>query len=120
MKLLKKYFLYIIRWQLSTPILAVVLIWLSSMNKWVATIIANFIGALLFFWIDKLIFRSNLKGQLWEVKEEVVCSDCGIKGRGYRLIKDKKYDRVEDKNPEFRCEKCSIKKYKIWKDSYTK
>lgn len=116
----KKYLFYIIRWQLSTPILAVVLIWLSTINEWVATIIANFIGALIFFWVDRLIFKSNIKGQLWEVKENVVCYDCGRKKRGYRLIKDKNYDRVEDKNPEFRCEKCSIKKYETWKDMNTK
>ena len=47
----KRYLFYIVRWQLSTPILAVVLIWLASQNKWVATIVANFIGALIFFWV---------------------------------------------------------------------
>ena len=53
----KKYLLYLIRWQLSTPIIAVVLSVLSKMNPWVATIIANFIGGLLFFWIDRIIFK---------------------------------------------------------------
>lgn len=53
----KKYLLYLIRWQLSTPIIAVVLSVLSKMNPWVATIIANFIGGLLFFWIDRTIFK---------------------------------------------------------------
>ena len=53
----KKYLLYLIRWQLSTPIIAVVLSVLSKLNPWVATVIANFIGGLLFFWIDRTIFK---------------------------------------------------------------
>jgi hypothetical protein len=36
--------------------------------------------------------------------------DCKIKARGYRLVKSKNYDRIHDKFPEFRCEKCSILK----------
>ena len=55
MKLLKKYTLYLIRWQLSTPILAIVLKLLSDMNTLTATIIANLIGGLIFFWVDKII-----------------------------------------------------------------
>lgn len=108
----KKYLLYIIRWQLSTPILAVVLIWLANQNKWVATIIANLIGALIFFWVDRFIFKPNFSNPLWEVKENVICFDCGKKCRGYRLIKDENYDRINDEKPEFRCEACSINKSK--------
>ena len=55
----KKYFLYLIRWQLSTPILAVCVIWLASLGTTWATIIANFIGGLIFFWVDKWIFNKN-------------------------------------------------------------
>lgn len=108
----KKYLFYIIRWQLSTPILALVLIILSKQNKWVATVIANFIGALIFFWIDRIIFKTNFLNPLWEVKENITCHDCGKICRGYRLVKDKKYDKINDKKPEFRCEECSIKKHK--------
>lgn len=57
--MIRKYLLYIIRWQLSTPILAICLIWLSSLGEIWSTIIANFIGALIFFWIDKLIFKEK-------------------------------------------------------------
>lgn len=57
--LLKKYLFYLIRWQLSTPILAVCLIWLDSLGEIWSTIIANFIGALIFFWIDKIIFKEK-------------------------------------------------------------
>lgn len=54
-----QYLLYLIRWQLSTPILAVCLIWLGGLGEVPATIMANLIGGLIFFWVDKLIFRSN-------------------------------------------------------------
>lgn len=66
--MIRKYLLYIIRWQLSTPILAICLIWLSSLGEIWSTIIANFIGALIFFWIDKLIFKDNNENQKSENK----------------------------------------------------
>ena len=72
MKLLKKYILYLIRWQLSTPILAIVLYLLSNMSTLWATIIANFIGGLIFFWIDKLIFKNG-----WYTLEEADSSKVG-------------------------------------------
>jgi len=112
----KRYFLYLIRWQLSTPILAVVLIWLVTLNQWVATAIANLIGGLIFFWVDKFIFTSQKLASQWEVKENIICTDCKNLKRGYRLVKTKNYDRLSDKNPEFRCEKCSqIKTEKLRK-----
>jgi putative flippase GtrA len=52
----KKYLLYLLRWQFSTPILAVVLILLSQLPTLLATVIANLIGGLIFFWVDKKIF----------------------------------------------------------------
>ena len=55
----KKYLMYLIRWQLSTPILAVCVVWLASLGTTWATIIANFIGGLIFFWVDKWIFNRN-------------------------------------------------------------
>jgi hypothetical protein len=54
---IKKYALYLLRWQLSTPILAVCLIWLADIGELPATIIANLIGGLIFFWVDKWIFK---------------------------------------------------------------
>jgi bacteriorhodopsin len=44
----KRYGLYLIRWQLSTPILAAALVVLSSVDKVTATIVANLIGGLIF------------------------------------------------------------------------
>ena len=68
MKLFKKYSLYLLRWQLSTPILAIVLKLLSNMNTLSATIIANLIGGLIFFWVDKIIFKKKSDIPLWEIK----------------------------------------------------
>ena len=109
--MIKRYLFYLFRWQLSTPILAVVLLWLNDWNVTWATIVANLIGGLIFFWIDKFIFKVEYKIPLWEVKKNVVCVDCGeLVPRGYRLVKAKKYDRINDKAPQFRCETCSEKK----------
>lgn len=106
----KKYIFYLIRWQLSTPILAIVLSVLTNMNEWVATIIANFIGGLIFFWVDRFIFNNASKAPLWEIKEDVECVDCGQKGRGYRVAEWMNYNRIGDKNPQYRCEHCKEKK----------
>jgi hypothetical protein len=104
--MIKKYALYLIRWQLSTPILAVVLIVLSNMNTVLATVIANLIGGLVFFWVDRFIFRNLSKNPLWEINDNTVCVDCGTAGRGYRIAEWLGYNRKQDKNPQFRCEKC--------------
>lgn len=53
---MKKYLLYLIRWQLSTPILFLVL-YLLHTNELLETIIANLVGGLIFFWVDKKIFK---------------------------------------------------------------
>ena len=55
-KFIKSYILYILRWICSTPVLAFVL-WLLHTNAILETIIANFIGGAIFFWIDKKIFK---------------------------------------------------------------
>ena len=110
MKLAKKYFLYLVRWQLSTPILAIVLKLLSNMSTLWATIIANLIGGLIFFWVDKIIFRKKSDVPLWEIKNKVECVDCHKIKRGYRIVCWGNYDRSEDKAPQYRCKKCSIKK----------
>lgn len=115
MNLLKKYSLYLLRWQLSTPILAIVLKVLSKMDTLTATIIANFIGGLIFFWIDKLIFQKKSDVPLWEIKNNVVCHDCHKKTKGYRIVEWGSYNRSDDKNPEYRCRNCSIEKMKTIK-----
>jgi hypothetical protein len=106
----KRYGLYLIRWQLSTPILAGVLYALSGMNKITATVIANLIGGLIFYWVDMFIFTSDRLAVQWEVRDVVRCVDCGREARGYRIIMAKEYDRTKDIHPQFRCEACSEKK----------
>ena len=106
----KRYMLYLVRWQLSTPILAGVLFVLSQTDKVTATVIANLLGGLIFFWVDMFIFTTGRLSVQWEVKDTVMCVDCGREARGYRIIRAREYDRTRDANPEFRCEACSGKK----------
>lgn len=56
--MIKKYLLYLLRWQLSTPILWLCISMLPF-ESLIQTIVANFIGGLLFFWIDRLIFKDK-------------------------------------------------------------
>ncbi|AQQ09699.1 hypothetical protein L21SP3_01509 [Sedimentisphaera cyanobacteriorum] len=111
----KRYFLYLLRWQLSSPLLAGCLYFLASTGTVVATIISNLIGGLIFFWVDKFIFQSRKLAASWQVEENIKCADCGKVSRGYRLVKAKNYNKSESA-PEFRCEECSIKKSKELKD----
>jgi DNA-directed RNA polymerase subunit RPC12/RpoP len=112
----KRYLLYLLRWQLSTPILAPIISYFKNSptifgtkDDWLGAIVANLIGGLIFFWVDRFIFNSDKLGPVWNVVDDVRCVDCGKIARGYRLIKTKKYDKI-DAAPEFRCEACSIKK----------
>lgn len=114
--LIKKYILYLVRWQLSSPVLAICLWWLVDAPVWLATVVANFIGGLIFFWVDKFIFTGSLLGQMWEVRDHVLCSDCGAIARGYRLAFASGYDRTKDEKPKFRCETCSISKARALKE----
>jgi hypothetical protein len=108
---LKRYGLYLVRWQLSTPILAATLVLLASLGKFYATIAANLVGGLIFFWVDNFIFRSRRLEAQWEVRENVICCDCHQAARGYRLVMTRNYDK-SDAPPQFRCEACSQKKTK--------
>lgn len=56
MKEAKRFILYLIRWQLSTPILAVCLNFLN-LGTLLNTIIANLIGGIIFYFVDKKIFK---------------------------------------------------------------
>lgn len=112
--LLKKYSLYLLRWQLSTPILAFCIVWFAAFGTTLASVIANLIGGLIFFWVDRWIFKKTdiLKGEVWEVRQDIVCADCGKPAdRGYRLVKSCNYDSTNDKRPEFRCHECSRRNY---------
>ena len=55
---MKRLLLYLLRWQLSTPILALVTYFLiDEVGSIVSAIIANLVGGLIFYKIDKLIFK---------------------------------------------------------------
>lgn len=107
-KFLKRYLFYLIRWQLSTPILALALIYLSFLGEFWATVVANLIGGLIFFWIDKLIFKRKSHLPKWEIQKGE-CVDCGKKDEVYRIVEWGKYDR-NDAQPQWRCKECSLKK----------
>lgn len=51
------------RWQLSTPILAIIPLFLYEIgisNFWVTAFIANLIGSLIFFKVDEYIFSKEI------------------------------------------------------------
>lgn len=69
----KKLLLYLIRWQLSTPILWSVIYLLTDMPLIWQTIIANLVGGLIFFWVDRWIFtrrQTKSKEQTANAKNE--------------------------------------------------
>lgn len=103
--MIKQYSLYLLRWQFSTPILAIV-IWLLDFNSIIESIIANLIGGLIFYWVDRLIFK-QVRIYVWWERKEGVCVDCGAKGMTMRVIKAGRYDRESDSAPEYRCKKCA-------------
>ncbi len=114
---LKRYILYLVRWQLSTPLLAPIVSIVKGSSSvfgtredWIAATIANLIGGLIFYWVDRFIFTSRTLASQWEVKDNVRCADCGKLCRGYRLVASSNYDRKHDAKPEFRCEEHSKKK----------
>ena len=82
----KRYGLYLLRWQASTPLLAGAGILLASMGQWVAAIVANLIGGLIFFRGDQFIFPSQGLTAQWEDKESITRVDCGGVAHGYRLV----------------------------------
>ena len=60
---MKKLLKYMFRWQLSTPILAIiplVLLQMGISNFWVTAFITNLTGSLIFFKVDEYIFSQQL------------------------------------------------------------
>lgn len=104
----KKYFFYLGRWQLTSLTLYPTMLIFGS--DFLGIVWANFFGALIFFWVDKYIFKDKVYPTYWEILEENTCVDCGHVGRGYRVVKATGYDRRKDASPQFRCESCSKKK----------
>ena len=65
-----RFFLYLCRWQLSSPILAIVMgvikgtSMVGTKSDWICAFWANLIGGVIFFWVDKLIFAKS-DGKKW-------------------------------------------------------
>lgn len=55
---MKQFIFYLIRWQLSSPILAICLQYLGF-STLINTIIANLVGGCIFYGIDKFIFKEK-------------------------------------------------------------
>lgn len=102
---MNRFILYLIRWQLSTPILWLVVRQLGA--SLTSTIIANLIGGAIFFWVDRFIFTSQAV-EVWHIKEGT-CDNCGSKSHLWRLVKTAGYDRSGAK-AVFLCMKCSKEK----------
>lgn len=114
-----KFILYLIRWQLSTVILAPAVAYFKHSSSlfgtkedWIAATVANLIGGCIFFWVDRFIFKSKTVEQ-WEVMRKGTCFDCGKTDYVKRLVlAPGGYDRTDDENPQYRCQECSEKKLK--------
>lgn len=112
-----KFMLYLIRWQLSTPILAPIVAYFKhssavfgTREDWLGAAVANLIGGCIFFWVDKFIFKSKIVEQ-WEIIKRGKCFDCKKTAFVRRLVfAPGGYNKTNDTNPEYRCKSCSEKK----------
>lgn len=72
--MIKQYLIYLGRWQLSTPVLAIVLCLIPDSGTLIGTIIrttlANLVGGLGFYWVDRLIFKTQ--------KQETIKKDSSL------------------------------------------
>ena len=112
MNLARQFAFYLVRWQMSTPILWLVLSQLGAGLG--ATIAANLIGGAIFFWVDRIIFGGRMDIE-WELLANGACTDCGYTGLVRRLVlaparSHQRYDRRTDPTPQYRCDVCSGEK----------
>ena len=54
-----RFILYLIRWQLSIPILAACCYYMADLGVTVSTILANLIGGCIFYFVDIRIFKHD-------------------------------------------------------------
>ncbi|MBU0634071.1 MAG: hypothetical protein KKB82_08765 [Candidatus Omnitrophica bacterium] len=102
----RRFGLYLARWQLSTPIL-----WLVIRNLGAglgSTVVANLIGGAIFFWVDRFIFTSRAV-EVWQFKDKGRCDACGKEESLWRLVKASNYDKSSSR-PHFLCMQCSKNK----------
>ena len=114
---MKRFLLYLFRWQLSTPILAPVVafftgspIW-GTAETWIGSTVANLIGGSIFYWVDRFIFTSGAV-EVWNFKDNGICDQCGKEENLWRLVRAANYDKSDSvkHKPLFLCEKCSKEK----------
>lgn len=108
---MRKFGLYLLRWQLSTPLLAPIVaifqggsMW-GTTESWTGSSVANLIGGAIFFWVDKFIFTSA-SIESWHFKDNGICDECGKESQLWRLVLAPNYDK-RDKEPKFLCMACS-------------
>ena len=108
---MKRFLLYLLRWQLSTPILAPVVafftgspIW-GTAETWIGSTVANLIGGAIFFWVDRFIFTSKAV-EMWHVIPNGECDECGKTTELWRLTLAPGYDKRADE-PKYLCMECS-------------
>lgn len=107
-----RFLVYLFRWQTSGIILAPTLMILNQAHPVAATIVANAIGGICFYFIDRMIFKgSKAQKPLWEIRKNSICADCGKHDVGYRVVEWGKYNRTAVENPEFRCCDCANIKF---------
>lgn len=56
---MKRFIIYLMRWQLSGVILAPCIALLKDYGSIACAVVGNLIGGIIFYWIDKLIFKSQ-------------------------------------------------------------
>jgi predicted nucleic acid-binding Zn ribbon protein len=112
--MIKRFAAYFLRWQLSSPILAIVIAivkgspnWFGTAEDWYSAAIANAIGACIFFWVDKFIFTSAAV-EMWHFIPEGNCDECGNRTELWRLTLAPGYDKRTDE-PKYLCMECSKK-----------
>ncbi len=103
---MRKFIFYLIRWQLSTPILWIVVKSLG-VGLW-QTMAANLIGGSIFYYVDKFIFTSKAI-EMWHFKESGRCDQCGKETTLWRLVLSPGYDQRQAE-PKYLCQECSRKK----------
>ena len=109
---MKRFLLYLLRWQLSTPVLAPIIAFFKhsptlfgTKEDWIGAAVANLIGGAIFFWVDRFIFTSYAV-EVWNFKDKGKCDNCGKETSLWRLVKAPNYDK-SDKTPKFYCMACS-------------
>ena len=58
---MKRFFMYLIRWQLSAPLIAIIIAYFIYLGEWAAVSLANLLAAIICFWVDRWIFKERDK-----------------------------------------------------------